>query len=107
MAKPSELTPSTALLLAKLLCDPRVGLPPGVFNVVHGEGAVVGKSLCTNEHVSAMSFTGGTKTGAEVAPCAWPSLFSFMFWQTVLSAELVTASFDSDQELCVSPNFHI
>lgn len=67
VAKPSELTPSTALLLAKLLCDPRVGLPSGVFNVVQGEGGVVGKSLCMNKHVSAMSFTGGTKTGAEVA----------------------------------------
>lgn len=65
VAKPSELTPQTAVRLAQLMSD--VGLPKGVFNVVHGYGPEVGQPLVEHPHVSGVSFTGGTTTGATVA----------------------------------------
>jgi len=68
IAKPSELTPLTANALAEIVDD--VGLPPGVFNVVHGVGAEVGQALCAADGVGAISFTGGTATGRTVARTA-------------------------------------
>ena len=49
-----------------------VGVPPGVFNVVHGLGGVAGAALVADERVAAISFTGGTATGALVAASAAP-----------------------------------
>jgi len=68
VAKPSEMTPHTATLLATLCQE--VGLPNGVLNVVHGFGAEVGQPLLENHDVKAISFTGGTETGALVAGTA-------------------------------------
>src|SRR5438094_5392648 len=70
IAKPSELTPMTAHLLAEI-CQ-QAGLPPGVLNIVHGLGAKVGEALVTHPQVRTISFTGGTKTGAEIARLAAP-----------------------------------
>ena len=70
VAKPSELTPTTASMLANLL--ERAGLPPGVFNVVHGAGGDAGRALCEHPEVGALSFTGGTETGAAVAAAVAP-----------------------------------
>eukprot|EP00900_Chrysochromulina_parva_P020093 jgi/Chrpa1/28085/Chrysochromulina_OHIO_Genome00017429-RA len=70
VAKPSELTPTTASMLARVL--ERAGLPPGVFNVVHGTGAAVGAALCAHPRVGAISFTGGTATGSLVAAAVAP-----------------------------------
>lgn len=64
IAKPSELTPTTASMLAELTGE--AGLPPGVLNLIHGRGAEAGVALCQHEDIAAISFTGGTKTGAEV-----------------------------------------
>ena len=64
VAKPSEITPRTAVLLARAL--QRAGLPDGVYNVVHGRGAECGGPLVSHPGVSAVSFTGGTATGAQV-----------------------------------------
>ena len=64
----SEMTPTTAGLLAQLCID--IGLPPGVFNVVHGTGPSAGQALIEHEGVSAISFTGGTVTGSIVAASA-------------------------------------
>ncbi|HEY1378833.1 MAG TPA: aldehyde dehydrogenase [Gemmataceae bacterium] len=69
VAKPSELTPTTAHLLTELCQDI---LPPGVFNVVHGSGAKAGAALVAHPQVPTISFTGGTKTGAEIARTAAP-----------------------------------
>jgi aminomuconate-semialdehyde/2-hydroxymuconate-6-semialdehyde dehydrogenase len=68
VAKPSELTPSTASMLAEILND--VGAPAGVFNVVHGFGAGAGAPLVAHRGVSGISFTGGTATGTLVAQAA-------------------------------------
>ena len=70
VAKPSELTPSTAGRMAEVM--KRVGLPDGVFNIVHGYGAECGEALVGHDDVSAISFTGGTQTGARVAASAAP-----------------------------------
>ena len=68
IAKPSELTPSTASALAEVIHE--VGLPPGVFNLVHGRGAEVGAALVEHPRVDAISFTGGTATGEHVGAAA-------------------------------------
>mmetsp|Transcript_36794 Transcript_36794/g.68436 ORF Transcript_36794/g.68436 Transcript_36794/m.68436 type:complete len:527 (-) Transcript_36794:67-1647(-) len=70
VAKPSEFTPTTASLLAEAAV--RAGLPAGVLNVVHGLGQDVGEELVGNKAIKAVSFTGGTATGATVATVAAP-----------------------------------
>lgn len=70
VAKPSELAPTTATLLARL-CQ-QAGLPAGVLNIVHGRGSRAGAALVTHPSVRAISFTGGTQTGAEIARIAAP-----------------------------------
>ncbi|MEO5969913.1 MAG: aldehyde dehydrogenase family protein, partial [Bdellovibrionia bacterium] len=49
-----------------------VGLPPGVLNIVHGLGTKVGRPLVQSPQVAAVSFTGSTATGAEIASLAAP-----------------------------------
>ena len=70
VAKPSELTPMTADRLAALIAE--AGIPPGVVNVVHGPGASAGRALTAHPKVPLISFTGGTKTGADVMTHAGP-----------------------------------
>lgn len=70
VGKPSEFTPATATMFAELCAE--AGLPLGVLNVVHGTGADVGEAICTHPTVKAISFTGGTKTGARIASVASP-----------------------------------
>lgn len=70
VAKPSEITPLTASLLCDLLAE--AGMPPGVLNLVHGLGAEVGPPLVTHPQVAAISFTGSTRTGADIAGRAAP-----------------------------------
>ena len=70
VAKPSEVTPMTAYLLSKLCIE--AGLPPGVLNIVHGLGPKVGSAIVSHKDVKAISFTGGTKTGEEIARTAAP-----------------------------------
>lgn len=70
VAKPSELTPYTAYKLSQLCND--AGLPPGVLNIVHGYGYKTGAAIVAHPKIKAVSFTGGTKTGAEIARVAAP-----------------------------------
>jgi aminomuconate-semialdehyde/2-hydroxymuconate-6-semialdehyde dehydrogenase len=65
VAKPSEVTPYTAHCLGELVVE--AGLPPGVFNILHGLGDEVGIPLCGDSRVKAISFTGSTRTGAQIA----------------------------------------
>ena len=64
VAKPSEVTPMTAYLLSSCIED--AGFPPGVFNVIHGLGPEAGEALVTHPDIKALSFTGGTATGAHI-----------------------------------------
>lgn len=59
--KPAELTPLTAANLVRALTD--AGLPPGVLNLLHGPGPVVGDALARDPRVNALSFTGSTRVG--------------------------------------------
>lgn len=70
VAKPSELTPMTACLLAGICID--AGLPPGVLNIVHGLGPEAGAAIVDHPAVKAISFTGGTSTGRAIAATAAP-----------------------------------
>ncbi len=70
VAKPSEITPYTAFLLSQICIE--AGMPPGVLNIVHGLGPKVGEAITTAEEVKAISFTGGTATGAHIARVAAP-----------------------------------
>ena len=72
VAKPSEVTPMTAYLFGELCME--AGLPPGVLNIVHGLGAKAGSALVDHPRVKAVSFTGGTKTGTDIAARAAPKL---------------------------------
>lgn len=66
--KPSEVTPSAALLLGRIAHE--AGLPPGLLNVVPGTGAVAGAALVNHELVRLVSFTGGTESGKRIAEVA-------------------------------------
>lgn len=70
IAKPSEITPMTAFLLSKICI--KAGLPPGVLNIVHGLGHKVGAAITHHHLIKAISFTGGTSTGAIIAREAAP-----------------------------------
>lgn len=70
VAKPSELTPMTAFMLAEICRD--AGLPWGVLNIVHGRGASVGAAIARHPDIPTLSFTGSTATGAEIAKNAAP-----------------------------------
>lgn len=61
VAKPSEVTPTTATMLCELANE--AGLPPGVLNVVHGRGDAAGAAIVEHPHVPAVSFTGSTAVG--------------------------------------------
>ncbi len=70
VAKPSEITPMTAFLFSKLCIE--AGIPPGVLNIVHGLGSEAGDALVNHPRVKAVSFTGGTATGARIAAAVAP-----------------------------------
>ena len=70
VAKPSEVTPMTAHLLGEI-CN-EAGLPKGVLNIVHGLGTTTGQAIVEHPEIKAISFTGGTSTGAHIARVAAP-----------------------------------
>ena len=70
VAKPSEITPMTAFLLGEICSE--AGLPKGVLNMVHGLGSTAGQAIVAHPEIKAISFTGGTETGAHIARVAAP-----------------------------------
>ena len=66
--KPSSETPLTALYFAGLVA--KVGLPPGVFNLVTGSGKVVGEAMAMHPDIDMVSITGSTSAGIRVAELA-------------------------------------
>jgi len=70
VAKPSEVTPMTAYLFSEICKE--AGLPNGVLNIVHGYGPKVGSAITKHPNIKAISFTGGTNTGKEIAKIAAP-----------------------------------
>ncbi len=114
VAKPSEITPMTASLLSEICRE--AGLPPGVLNIVHGTGPKAGSALVRHPKVGTISFTGGTKTGADIAAAAGP-LFkkvalelggknpNIVFADASLEEALpagIKASFENQGQICLS-----
>lgn len=100
VCKPSELTPLTASALCKIIHS--IGLPPGVFNLVHGLGPEAGQALVAHRDVPLISFTGGTVTGRHVAAICAP-----MFKKTSLelggkNAQLIFADCDYQSTILTS-----
>ena len=66
--KPSELAPLNAVLFAEILDE--AGVPPGVFNLVNGDGPSVGAAMSAHPGIDMMSFTGSTRAGIAVSKAA-------------------------------------
>lgn len=97
IAKPSELTPMTAHLLAGICIE--AGLPPGVLNILHGTGPKIGAALTGHAEVKAISFTGGTRTGAEIARVAAPKFKKLSLEMGGKNPTLIFADCDYDRTL--------
>ena len=70
--KPSEYSAISALMFAEALHE--AGVPPGVFNLVNGDGAEVGARIAAHPDIDMVSFTGSTRAGIEVARTAAASV---------------------------------
>ena len=66
--KPSELSPLSAILLAEMIDE--ADFPPGIFNLVNGDGAGVGAHLTAHPDVDMVSFTGSTRAGVAISKAA-------------------------------------
>ena len=63
--KPSEVAPLSAMILTELIDE--AGFPPGVFNLVNGDGATTGDALTSHPDINMISFTGSTRAGALIS----------------------------------------
>ncbi|MBN3853735.1 aldehyde dehydrogenase family protein [Paraburkholderia sp. Ac-20340] len=70
--KPSEFAALDAVIFADIMAE--AGTPPGVFNMIFGEGRVVGAALSAHRDVDMVSITGSTRAGVEVALAAAPTV---------------------------------
>jgi aminomuconate-semialdehyde/2-hydroxymuconate-6-semialdehyde dehydrogenase len=113
VAKPSEITPMTAYMLSQLCVE--IGFPKGVFNIIHGYGHKAGSAIVAHPDIKAISFTGGTKTGGEIARVAAPMfkklslelggknpavIFSDCNWTQMMKTTL-ESSFSNQGEICL------
>lgn len=97
VAKPSEVTPMTAYWLGKL-CE-QVGFPKGVLNILHGLGHKVGNAMVSHPKIKAISFTGGTATGAHIASVAAPKFKKLSLELGGKNPALIFADCDFDATL--------
>jgi aminomuconate-semialdehyde/2-hydroxymuconate-6-semialdehyde dehydrogenase len=98
VAKPSEETPSSAALLALVFQE--VGVPAGVFNLLHGFGAdSTGEALVSHPDVSAIAFTGESATGSAIMKSAAPTVKALSFELGGKNAALVFADADFEAAL--------
>ncbi|MCZ8020911.1 MAG: aldehyde dehydrogenase [Cyclobacteriaceae bacterium] len=100
VAKPSELTPMTAFLFSKLCME--AGLPAGVLNIVHGLGQKVGQAMVEHPAIPAVSFTGGTATGKQIAATAAPMFKKLSLELGGKNPNIVFADCDFDQAVSTS-----
>ena len=114
IAKPSEITPVTAWLFSRLCQE--AGLPPGVLNILHGKGPGIGRAIVEHPGISAISFTGGTATGASIAGAVAPAfrklslemggknpsiVFADADWEPMM-AGVVRAGYSNQGQICLS-----
>ena len=112
VAKPSEVTPMTAYLLS-IICQ-EAGLPAGVLNILHGGGAC-GAAIVAHPEIKAISFTGSTRAGREIAAVAAPMfkkislelggknpniIFADANWSKMM-ATTVQSSFSNQGQICL------
>ncbi len=98
VVKPSEETPSSAALLAEVMQE--VGVPPGVFNLVHGFGpGSAGEALVSHPDVGAIAFTGESATGSAIMKSAADSVKALSFELGGKNASLVFADADFEAAL--------
>ncbi len=100
VAKPSEVTPMTAFLLAEVLKE--AGLPKGVLNIVQGRGQEAGHALVQHPDVKAISFTGGTQTGAMIGKAAAGGLKKVSLELGGKNPNIVFADADFDQAVSIA-----
>ena len=100
VAKPSEITPMTAYLFSKLCLQ--AGLPPGVLNIVHGLGPKVGAAIPEHPEITAISFTGGTQTGATIAKVAAPMFKKLSLELGGKNPNIIFADCDLDKAISTS-----
>jgi acyl-CoA reductase-like NAD-dependent aldehyde dehydrogenase len=93
--KPSELTPLTSVVLAKLAVD--AGLPPGTISVLAGLGSTAGSALVGNDGVGKVVFVGSPETGRRIATHAASRLTPCVLELGGKSANIVFADADLDQ----------
>ena len=113
IAKPSEITPVTAFLLAKI-CE-EAGLPAGVLNILHGTGNNCGEAMVKHPKIKAISFTGSTRAGARIAEIAAPKfkklslelggknpniIFADCDWKKMMASTL-QSSFSNQGQICL------
>jgi len=70
--KPSEIAPLSAYLFTEILHE--AGVPPGVFNMVNGDGPTVGSAIASHPDTAMVSLTGSTQAGVAVAMAAAPNV---------------------------------
>lgn len=95
IAKPSEMTPMTAYLLGEICTE--AGLPAGVLNIVQGLGPSAGQAIVSHPGIKAISFTGGTSTGAHIAATAAPVFKKLSLELGGKNAFIVFEDSDSDR----------
>jgi aminomuconate-semialdehyde/2-hydroxymuconate-6-semialdehyde dehydrogenase len=113
VAKPSEVTPLTAYMLAHL-CK-QAGLPDGVLNILHGTGPACGAAIVAHPKIKAISFTGSTRAGEEIAKVAAPMfkklslelggknpsvIFADCNWDLMMKT-VVQSSFANQGQICL------
>ncbi len=113
IAKPSEVTPITAFLLGKICKE--AGLPDGVLNIVHGTGHSCGEAIVQHPDIKAISFTGSTKAGKQIASVAAPMfkklslelggknpniIFADCNWEKMM-ATTIQSSFSNQGQICL------
>lgn len=100
VAKPSEVTPMTAYLLGEICTQ--AGLPAGVLNIVHGTGPQAGQAIVAHPNIKAISFTGGTATGAHIARTAAPMFKKLSLELGGKNPNLIFADCNYDKMLAVT-----
>lgn len=113
IAKPSEVTPVTAFLLAKICKE--AGLPDGVLNIVHGDGINCGEAIVKHHDIKAISFTGSTRAGERIAAIAAPMfkklslelggknptiIFANCNWEKMMG-ETIRSSYSNQGQICL------
>ena len=113
IAKPSEVTPVTAFLLGKICKE--AGLPDGVLNIVHGTGPGCGEAIVKHKNIKAISFTGSTRAGEQIASIAAPLfkklslelggknpniIFADCDWEKMMQTS-IRSSFSNQGQICL------